>query len=45
MVFAMEYNTGLHILKLMYERIDKMIYLLLLNNQKIETKYTPNDEL
>jgi len=44
-VFATEYNTGLHIPKLMYERIDKMIYILLLNNKKIETKYTPNDNI
>ena len=44
-VFATEYNTGLHIPKLMYERMDKMIYILLLNNKKIETKYTPNDNI
>jgi hypothetical protein len=44
-VFTTEYNTGLYIPKLMYERIDKMIYLLLLNNKKIETKYTPNDNI
>lgn len=45
MVFATEYNTGLNIPKLMYERMDKMIYILLLNNKKIETKYTPNDNI
>jgi len=45
MVFTTEYNTGLYIPKLMYERIDKMIYILLLNNKKIETKYTPNDNI
>ena len=45
MVFVTEYNTGLHIPKLMYERMDKMIYILLLNNKKIETKYTPNDNI
>lgn len=44
-VFATEYNAGLHIPKLMYERMDKMIYILLLNNKKIETKYTPNDKI
>jgi hypothetical protein len=44
-VFTTEYNTGLYIPKLMYERIDKMIYILLLNNKKIETKYTPNDNI
>ncbi len=45
MVFATEYNTGLYIPKLMYERTDKMIYILLLNNRKIEKKYTPNDNI
>ena len=45
MVFTTEYNIGLYIPKLMYERIDKMIYILLLNNKKIETKYTPNDNI
>jgi hypothetical protein len=45
MVFATDYNAGLHIPKLMYERLDKMIYILLLNNKKIETKYTPNDNI
>jgi hypothetical protein len=44
-VFSTEYNTGLYIPKLMYERIDKMIYILLLNNRKIEKKYTPNDNI
>lgn len=45
MVFATDYNAGLHIPKLMYERMDKMIYILMLNNKKIETKYTPNDNI
>ncbi len=45
MVFETEYNTGLYIPKLMYERMDKMIYILLLNNRKIEKKYTPNDNI
>ena len=45
MVFVTEYNTGLYIPKLMYERMDKMIYILLLNNRKIEKKYTPNDNI
>ena len=44
-VFSTEYNTGLNIPKLMYERIDKMIYILLLNHKKIETKYTINDNI
>jgi hypothetical protein len=44
-VFTTEFNTGLHIPKLMYERMDKMIYILLLNNKKIEKKYTPNDNI
>ena len=44
-VFATEYNTGLYIPKLMYEKLDKMIYILLLNNKKIETKYKPNDNI
>jgi len=44
-VFATDYNAGLHIPKLMYERLDKMIYILLLNNRKIEKKYTPNDNI
>lgn len=44
-VFATDYNAGLHIPKLMYERMDKMIYILMLNNKKIETKYTPNDNI
>ena len=30
MVFATDYNAGLHIPKLMYERMDKMIYILML---------------
>jgi uncharacterized protein YuzE len=29
----------------MYERINKMIYILLLNNKKIEKKYKPNDNI
>ena len=45
MVFTTDYNAGLHIPKLMYERIYKMIYILLLNNRKIEKKYTPNDNI
>jgi len=45
MVFATDYNAGLYIPKLMYERLDKMIYVLMLNNKKIETKYTPNDNI
>jgi hypothetical protein len=45
MVFATEYNTGLYMPKLMYERMDKMIYILMLNHKKIETKYTPNDNI
>ena len=45
MVFATDYNAGLHIPKLMYERMDKMIYILMLNHKKIETKYTPNDNI
>jgi hypothetical protein len=45
MVFTTDYNTGLHIPKLMYERINKMIYILLLNNKKIEKKYKPNDNI
>ena len=45
MVFATDYNAGLYIPKLMYERMDKMIYILMLNHKKIETKYTPNDNI
>jgi hypothetical protein len=45
MVFATEYNTGLYMPKLMYERMDKMIFILMLNHKKIETKYTPNDNI
>ena len=45
MVFTTDYNAGLYIPKLMYESLDKMIYILLLNNRKIEKKYTPNDNI
>lgn len=44
-VFATEYNMSLQLPKLIYEKIAKMIEILLLNHKKIEIKYTPNDKI
>ena len=44
-VFSTEFTLNLKIPKLIYERMCKMIHILLLNNQKIEITYTPEDQI
>jgi len=45
LVFSTEYTNSLKKARLVYERISKMITLLLLNNQKIEITYTPEQNI